>query len=303
MRESWQTEVLERHQLDATYLDTAHARFEPLAEALARCQRAAKRTLLIGVNGCQGSGKSTLCDYLCAGLKANHALNAVALSLDDFYLTFAQRQSLASSTHPLLATRGVPGTHDVALLRKSLHALLRRSGVEPIAIPRFNKAADDRHSRSRWQAITGSVHLIFLEGWCLGVTAESPDALATPINSLERQEDSNGRWRGYVNAALLRDYMPLYAAIDQWIMLCAPSFDRVFQWRREQERKLAATLPASQAAKLMGDAALHRFIQHYERLTRRCLAELPKQVNHLYTLDDNRRIVDYQQRASRIVTA
>jgi len=120
----WQIALLERHQLPPAYLRYAQKWFDPLAEWLAGHQFGAKRPLLVAVNGCQGSGKTTVCDYLAALLEADHGCRVVALSLDDFYLTRAQREVLARSVHPLLATRGVPGTHDMQLLEQTLEALL-----------------------------------------------------------------------------------------------------------------------------------------------------------------------------------
>jgi len=293
----WQRALLERHRLDGAYLESARAWFDPLARSLAARQRLADRPLLVGLNGCQGSGKTTLCDYLCCALGQEYALPAIALSLDDFYLTRDERRALASSVHPLLATRGVPGTHDMGLLRSTLAALLDDSGSGTALIPRFDKAADDRVPLTGWTRVGLPVQVVLLEGWCLGARPE-PDSLRDdPVNALERDEDPGGRWRAYVNATLEREFLPLYALVDQWVMLHAPSFDCVFDWRREQERKLAATLPSERAAGLMSDAALRRFIQHYERLTRQCLNELPDRVDHLFWLDRERRITGYRRGA------
>lgn len=294
----WSSAFLQRHQLDQSYLDAARTWFDPLVERLATLERGAGQPVLIALNGCQGSGKTTLCDYLCTALRAEHSLGVVSLSLDDFYLTRTERQALATSVHPLLATRGVPGTHDMTLLQHTLEQLLRPSDNEPMTIPRFDKAADDRHPRPTWEIVPKPVQVVLLEGWCLGARRERADSLTNPINSLERSEDPDGSWRGYVNEALAATFEPLYSLVDQWIMLQAPSFDCVFEWRREQERKLAATLPPDQAAQLMDDDALLCFIQHYERLTRRCLSELPSKVNHLFSLDRNRQVFDYQYRAN-----
>ena len=138
--------------------------------------------------------------------------------------------------------------------------------------------------------------MVLLEGWCLGAGPEPTDILSRPLNDLEQDEDPAGLWRGYVNEVLSREFLPLYQLVDQWIMLCAPSFDCVFDWRSEQERKLAATLSPEQASKLMNDDALRRFIQHYERLTRYCLNELPHKVNHLFTLNERRQVTAYSHR-------
>lgn len=292
----WQRAFLQRHQLPATYLDTARQWFTPLVSALAEHQNSAGRPILVALNGCQGSGKTTVSDFLCTALKAEYALNAVAISLDDFYLSLAQRQSLAVSVHPLLTTRGVPGTHDMALMQQTLAQLLDTQRTEPVDVPRFDKAVDDRRPQSEWDRIRTPVQIVLLEGWCLGAQPQEPELLAQPINNLERTEDPAGHWRGYSNSILNGAFQVLYARVDQWIMLCAPSFDCVFQWRQEQERKLAATLEAAHAGALMDDDALARFIQHYERLTRQCLDTLPERVNHLFTLDDSRQITAYNYR-------
>jgi len=291
----WQGALLKRHRLDGAYLETARAWFDPLARTLADCQRAANRPLLVVLNGCQGSGKTTLCDYLCCALTREHALPAIALSLDDFYLTRAERQALASSVHPLLATRGVPGTHDMGLLRSTLAALLDPTGSGAALVPRFDKATDDRVPSSDWTRVALPLQVVLLEGWCLGALPEPASVREAPLNDLERNEDPEGQWRLYVDTTLAREFQPLYALVDQWVMLCAPSFDCVFDWRREQESKLAATLPPARAAGLMDDAALRRFIQHYERLTRQCLDELPDRVDHLFRLDRARRIIGYRR--------
>lgn len=268
--------------------------FDPLSKLLATYQLEENRPVLVALNGCQGSGKTTLGDYLCCALGEEFGLHAVALSLDDFYLTHGERQALAMSIHPLLATRGVPGTHDATLMRQTLERLLDPTHREPVAIPRFNKATDDRQPATHWDTVSEPVQVVILEGWCLGALPESDESLAIPVNTLERNEDPRGLWRSHVNTVLERDFQPLYSLVDQWIMLRAPSFDCVFNWRQEQERKLAATLPAEQAGELMDNKALEHFIQHYERLTRQCLQDLPTRVDHLFHLGLERQITKYE---------
>jgi D-glycerate 3-kinase len=294
----WQSALLERHQLDTGYLAVALKWFAPLAQALMEHQKSANRPVLVALNGCQGSGKTTISDYLCTSLTEEYGLSAVALSLDDFYFTWDERQALATSVHPLLATRGVPGTHDMALLRQTLQQLLDAHRAEPVTIPRFDKAADDRRPTLNGERHTNPVQLVLLEGWCLGAEPQTADMLSQPINTLEQDEDPTGQWRRYSNATLSRDFRSLYSLVDQWIMLRAPSFDCVYDWRREQERKLAATLPPGRASKLMNDNALRRFIQHYERITRRCLDTLPPRVHHLFSLDEQRQVTAYRHRRS-----
>jgi D-glycerate 3-kinase len=288
----WRQAFLEQERLPAAYLDTAQRFFDPLASLLAARHSARGRPLLVAVNGSQGSGKSTLCAYLVARLTGEHGLSAVALSLDDFYLTRKERRQLADAVHPLLATRGVPGTHDIALLRQCLGALQQESGgvSREVLVPRFDKAADDRHAREHWTRCTAPQDIVLLEGWCLGARRESDEALKLPLNALERDEDPQGAWRHHVNEALRRDLEPLYPQFDLWVMLAAPSFDAVYGWRREQEEKLRAAT-AGGGAGIMDASALERFVAHFERQTRNCLRELPSRADILFQLDGRRRIV------------
>lgn len=291
----WQMAFLDRHRLDAGYLTHAQCWFEPLAMSLLTHCIGAKGAqpappLLVALNGSQGSGKTTLCAWLCAYLQAEHGVRAVALSLDDFYLGRQQRAELAHAVHPLLATRGVPGTHDMTLLQTTLDALLAPARPAPVAVPRFDKARDDRRPRSRWDNIEGRVDIVLLEGWCLGVQPEPAAALAQAVNELERQEDPDALWRGYANNALRRDFLPLYERVDKWVMLAAPSFDCVYRWRLEQEHKLALATRGDQQ-RVMSDEQVARFIRFYQRLTERCLVTLPAAVDYLYTLNEAREIV------------
>lgn len=286
----WQQDLLRRHRLPESYLGFALQWFTPLAARCAEHQNGASRGILVALNGSQGSGKSTVCDYLRCDLEENHSLRVVSLSLDDFYLTRAEREQLGDTVHPLLATRGVPGTHDTGLLRSTLEALLAK-GSSPVEIPRFDKAIDDRKPRAEWEVVAGGMDIVLLEGWCLGARGQTEVELVEPVNALEAQEDSRGVWRHYVNDLLVREYEPLYELVEQWVMLRAPSFDCVYRWRLEQEQKLAASRSGQG---IMSASQLTRFIQFYERLTRHCLAELPERVNYFYQLDAQRQVTDYR---------
>jgi D-glycerate 3-kinase len=287
----WLQAFLDREALPAAYARTAASYFDPLAARIAAlAKERAQACLLVGINGSQGSGKSTLGAYLAEALAQAHGLRAVSMSLDDFYLTRAEREQLGAARHPLLRTRGVPGTHDVGLLTETLACLARRGDARgPLRLPRFDKASDDRAPASAWPVVTLPVDVVLLEGWCVGATAQAPEVLAEPVNALERDEDPDTAWRSYVNDCLATQYEPLWARIDFWVMLAAPSFEQVAAWRAEQERKLAARVDG-RGAGLMDLATIERFIAYFERYTRQCLRELPARVDVLYSLDAQRRI-------------
>lgn len=290
MGEVWRRRFLREQRLPASYLETAAHFFDPLAAHLAQRHDRQGGTLLVAVNGSQGSGKSTLCAYLAVALAMDHRKRAIALSLDDFYLTQRERIELAATVHPLLRTRGVPGTHDIPLLASTLDALAVPGRV---AVPRFRKDTDDRAPQSEWDIVAAPVDIVLLEGWCLGARSESAAALAVPVNDLERDEDGDGRWRAFINEALRRDYEPLYARFALWVMLAAPGFEAVLRWRTEQERKLREVV-GGEGAGLMDPDALRHFVAHFERYTRQCLRDLPARVDALVQLDAHRNVVAAQ---------
>jgi D-glycerate 3-kinase len=285
--------MLARHRLPDAYLDTAQHWFDPLATQFAeQCHKQAGRPLLIGINGSQGSGKSTLSEYLRLVLQSDWDLRAVVLSLDDVYHTRSQRALLAQQVHPLLATRGVPGTHDIQLAEATLQRLLQPDAAAEVRIPRFDKATDDRKPEAEWDTLITPVDVVILEGWCLGIPPQQEADLLRPVNELEAREDPQGIWRHYVNQAIARDYLPLYRQVQQWLMLRAPSFDCVFNWRMEQENKL---VPTANSQGVMDAGQVAHFIQHYQRLTEQGLQALPPLVHHLFQLDSQREITAYSQ--------
>ena len=260
----------------------------PLAACLAKQADDYRETRIIGVNGAQGSGKSTLCKLLQIILEEGFAKRAAVFSIDDIYLTRAEREILAKKVHPLLQTRGVPGTHDAALGQQLLTDLRALKAGQSIDIPVFNKAIDDRSTEEGFRQVTGPVDLILFEGWCVGASPQQDQALAIPVNSLERLEDPDQVWRHYVNKQLGNDYKRLFSVIDFLIMLEIPGFPSVMEWRSKQERKLAQVYP--EGRKIMDTEALQRFVMHYERLTRAMLKEMPARADLVFQLNQSQQI-------------
>lgn len=240
---------------------------------------------LVGLSGLQGSGKSRLAQQLAA-LAKTRGVDTQILALDDFYLGRRERARLAREVHPLLATRGVPGTHDIDLLARTLRDLAQASARKPAWIPRFDKGLDTRLPPSRWRRVVQVPRLVLLEGWCVGVPAQRGDALARPLNSLERGEDRDARWRRWVNAQLAREYTQLWHRLDVLIVLEAPGFAIVTRWRDEQERAQRQR----GAPHALDATALARFLQHYERLSRHALRALPARADLRILLRTDRRV-------------
>ncbi len=236
------------------------------------------RPALIGVGGAQGSGKS----FQCAAFAEAHP-RVAHFSLDDVYLTHEERQQLAAALHPLFATRGVPGTHDLSMAR----GVVARLGSPMVTeLPRFDKARDDRAPESTWPTFQGPADAILIDGWCMGAVAA---AMSPPFNAIER-EDATGAWREGVTAFIETDYEPFFDAFDKFVYLQAPSFEIVRRWRGEQEEKLLG-----RPLKTDERAALDRFIMHYERLTRSMLAGFHR-ADWVVHLDEARNVVRIEQR-------
>lgn len=291
---------VEDHQLPDTYPAFADAHFSPLLD----WAQSVQSPQILGINGSQGSGKSTLAAWLVAAL-TDQGIPALALSMDDFYLGKAARTVLSKTVHPLLATRGVPGTHEVARAIAVLNAL--KECKTPV-LPRFDKAIDDCVPASQLKPLPQPVKIIIMEGWCLGARPQSEAALATPVNALEQTEDAQGHWRHWVNRQLKLTYQAWFERIDRWVMLRAPSFECVAHWRWQQEQKLwqkqklAGKLQQTDhrggsTTGLMTREQVQRFVQHYERLTTHMLHEMPERVEHLYQLDDRRNIIHEHHRS------
>ena len=233
-----------------------------------------------GITGLQGSGKSTLAHQVAA-LAARSGRAVVVLSIDDFYLDLPERQALARTVHPLLATRGPPGTHDVGLACAVLDGLC---AGRSLPLPRFDKLADRRLPEHAWPQ-SGRAGLVLLEGWFNQVPPEGGAELAPPCNALERDEDPQGIWRTYCNDALGRGYPALWQRIDRSLFLQPPGFDAVPGWRWQQEQALQAANPARPA---MDEARVQRFVQHFERISRQALRTLPALADAVVELDHAR---------------
>lgn len=244
----------------------------------------ARRPYVLGLSGLQGSGKSTLARVMKAQAEARGWPTDV-LSLDDFYYPRSEREALAREVHPLLRTRGVPGTHEIELLLSVLAALPHASDKLPVAWPRFDKGRDTRIPPSRWPRAARPPKLVILEGWALGLRPQLQGALETPANALEREEDPDGRWRHWVNKQL-RGYQPLWRKLDALIVLQAPGWDVVRRWRGEQEE----TLLARHAPLAMDATAMVRFLAHFERLSRHALATLPALADSVVEYDADRHV-------------
>ena len=217
-----------------------------------------KKPLMIGLAGGQGSGKTTISSILALILQKYFKLNVFKVSIDDFYKTRKDRKLLSKKKHPLLMTRGVPGTHDVDLMLRFFKKI-KSKNYKILKIPKFNKAIDDRYKKDLWYRFQSKPDVVIFEGWCVGAKAQTTKRLKKPINSLEKVYDQGIKWRSYVNIQLKTKYKALFKQLDGLLYLKAKNFNILRNWRLKQERKLWVQTKNKNNLKIMSSGGCNKF--------------------------------------------
>ena len=258
------------------------------------CRETARfeKPLIIGVNGAQGSGKTTFCDILREILESESfgRLRVATLSIDDIYLTRNDRAALGTSVHPLCSIRGVPGTHDTSLGMRTLDALADPE-IDVASIPRFDKSTDDRCSPCDFELFPGVPDVVLFEGWCVGASPPSArDAWKGPLNAREAADDTQGTWARWSDECLAsKGYQDLFGRIHRLVMIKTPSIESVIdsRWNAEQElmQKMAAEGASSNNKCLKSRQEVAHFVALYERHTKRIWKEMPGRADVLIARD------------------
>ena len=248
-----------------------------------------KKPLIIGLAGGQGSGKTTISSILTLILKKYFMLNVFKFSIDDFYKTRKDRKLLSKNKHPLLMTRGVPGTHDIDLMLK-LFKKVKSKNFKGLEVPKFNKAIDDRCKKGLWYKLKSKPDVIIFEGWCVGAKAQKNKQLEKPINSLERVYDQGIKWRSHVNNQLKTKYKILFKQLDGLLYLKAKNFSILRQWRLKQERKLWVQTKNKKNLKIMSSGDVINFMQTYQRITQQMFKDAVKSSSIIMYLNSNHQI-------------
>ena len=246
-----------------------------------------KRPYFVGLAGGQGTGKTTISSLIKIILTKYFKLNVFRISIDDFYKTRKERINLSKRVHPMLLTRGVPGTHDISMIlnffRKSKIRKFKR-----LKLPTFNKAIDDRYNKNKWYDLKKRPDVIIFEGWCVGAKSEKSVSLKKTINSMEKSKDQKQVWRKYVNDQLKSKYKNLYSQLNCLIYLKAKNFSLLQKWRLKQERKL--WVKSKVKSKIMSRGDVLNFMQTYQRITQNMFRYMPKYASIILNLNSNHQI-------------
>jgi len=246
-----------------------------------------RRPYFVGLAGGQGTGKTTISTLIRIILNKYFRLNVFRISIDDFYKTREERINLSKRVHPMLLTRGVPGTHDVNMMlnffRNSKSKKFKR-----LKLPTFNKAIDDRFNKKKWYDLKKRPDVVIFEGWCVGAKSEKNNTLKKTINSMEKAKDQKQVWRKYVNNQLKSKYKNLYSQLNCLVYLKAKNFSLLRKWRMKQERKL--WVKSKVKSKIMSREDVLNFMQTYQRITQNMFRNMPKYASVIFNLNSNHQI-------------
>ncbi len=248
-----------------------------------------KRPYFVGLAGGQGTGKTTISSLIKIILIKYFKLKVFRISIDDFYKTRKERIKLSKRIHPMLLTRGVPGTHDINMML-NFFKKLKIKKFKRLKLPTFNKAIDDRFNKKNWYDLKNKPDVIIFEGWCVGAKSEGHNSLKKSINSMERIKDHKGIWRKYVNQQLKSKYKNLYSQLNCLIFLKAKNFSLLQKWRLKQERKLGLKSKNKIKSRVMNKEDVLNFMQTYQRITQNMFRNMPKYASIIINLNSNHQI-------------
>ena len=248
-----------------------------------------KKPYFVGLAGGQGTGKTTTSSIIKIILEKYFKLKVFKISIDDFYKTRKERIKLSKKVHPMLLTRGVPGTHDINMML-DFFKKLKSKKFKKIQLPNFNKAIDDRFPKNKWNKINKRPDVIIFEGWCVGARAEAIKTLKKSINPMEKANDQKLIWRKYVNQQLKNKYKKLYSQLNCMIYLKAKNFSLLQKWRLKQEHKLWLKTKKKGGHKIMSKGDVINFMQTYQRITQNMFKNMPKYASIILNLNSNHQI-------------
>ena len=254
-----------------------------------------KKPLIIGLAGGQGIGKTTITSIITIILKKYFKLNVFKISIDDFYKTRKQRILLSKNKHPLLMTRGVPGTHDINIMLNFFRKIKVKK-FKSLKLPKFNKAVDERYKQNLWYKIKSKPDVVIFEGWCVGAKSQNFRQLRKPINSLERIYDRTFKWRQYVNYQLETKYKKLFNQLDYLLFLKAKNFSLLRRWRLKQEKKLWLKSKNKKNLKIMNKSEVKNFMDTYQRITQQMFKDMPKYSSIIMNLNSSHQIKNIRYR-------
>lgn len=242
----------------------------PLAQQLDQKQRALKAPFIQGILGGQGTGKTTLTQIL--NLILNHlGQRSAGLSIDDLYLTYAQRLTLQKQD-PRFLWRGPPGTHDIQLGLQTLAHIKQATSTDTVMLPQFDKSRHEGQGDRTTPLTIKAPSIVLFEGWFVGTRPVDDaifDTVLTGTNGTEISckkttllpepivSEGDRQFAADCNR-LLRDYLPLWGFLDSLIVLSPVDYRLSGQWRQQAEHDMKA-----QGRNGLSDEAITDFVTYF----------------------------------------
>ncbi|RHZ79425.1 hypothetical protein Glove_146g35 [Diversispora epigaea] len=262
------------------------------------------KPLIVGINGPQGCGKTTLVENVSKYLKDTNNLSVVSCSIDDFYLTYKDQKKLSQKNlgNLLLEHRGEPGTHDIPLGTRTLKNLcithenfykklelgINPSELNEVLIPVYDKSLNngrgDRIEKENWIKVKPPFNIILFEGWLLGYKHLCKDQLELVYRKAQNSSSSSSSkllshplsHLSIINENLKNYEKEWYPFLDLFIHIDTKDINYVYQWRLEQERKISLG---------MTDEQVYDFVKRYMPAYELYLPRLRKE-NFFYEKND-----------------
>jgi len=227
-----------------------------------------RKTIIVGIQGGQGTGKTTIVQILEKHLKKK-GFKAQSFSIDDFYKTWEERKALQEKypTNPFYQiSRGMPGTHRVRLL---LETLRKAKAGWDFEIPIFEKSTYDGKGEvlDKVRKVKGRQDFVIVEGWCVGMpevnSAEFLNICKRNGIDIKRLDPTLQDHK--IVLRFVKEYQPIWKRLDYQIMLKADSPEVHKKWRLLQEKRLRAVKGAG-----MNKKEVHAFVEPFLPFTYVC---------------------------------
>ena len=213
----------------------------PVVQKILESQQTGK-TIIVGIQGGQGTGKTATAKLINKSL-TQLGYKVQSFSLDDFYTSDKARHQLRKKYphNPYYQiSRGMPGTHRIALLKSVLKKLKAGQNVN---LPIFDKSLGvNAHGdiSKRTVKVKGRQDFILFEGWCLGMPVVSSEEFLRICNrnriAVKKIDPSLKHHQ--VVFKFTNDYQPIWKYFDSLIMMKAKSSRLHRSWRNKQEKEL-----------------------------------------------------------------
>lgn len=202
-------------------------------------QRQHGKPLVVGIQGGQGTGKTTIAGFLQQELE-KQGLRVAAISLDDFYIAWSGRKKLQEQfpDNPFYQiSRGMPGTHRIPEI---LQVLRTAKQGKPFTVPVFDKSLSGGKGDRSGQKNYPPVDMVLFEGWCVGMPVVSSQEVvkicqrnAINLKILDPQLQYHK-----VVLECTKLYQNIWKLLDFLVMIKPDTSEVHNYWRLLQEKKL-----------------------------------------------------------------